>query len=137
MNLAIIALTLVGVVEAAVLWHVARGFRRLEGIESRLGHLTDALTLLTETAESGFRSSAVEMGRIADRASTASVTASETAIRRMSTALKKGRSTTDIAAEERVAEGEVSLRLHLAKAAAARRMNTRTAKEAGHGALRS
>lgn len=137
MNLAIITLTFVGVVEAGVLWYVARGLRRLEQVESRLGHLTDALTLLTETAEAGFRSSATEIGRISELAASGSTAASGLATRRIAAASKKGRSSADIAAEERVSEGEVNLRLHLAKSAAARRMKIRTSKEVEHGALRS
>ena len=137
MNLAVVALTLVGVVDAAALWYVARGLRRLEHVESRLAHLTDALSLLTETAESGFRSTAVEIGRIAERTASATTAASGTASRRIASAVKKGQSTSAIAAEERMAEGEVNLRLHLAKSAAVRRARTRTSREADHGTLRS
>jgi hypothetical protein len=137
MNFAVVALTLVGVVEAAAFWYVARGLRRLEHVESRLAHLNDALALLTETAESGFRSTAAEIGRIAERTAAAATATPATAVRRIASAAKKGRSTSDIAAEERLAEGEVSLRLHLAKSVAARRAKTRTPKEADHGALRS
>jgi hypothetical protein len=137
MNLAIMALTLVGVVEVAALCYVARGLRRLEQVDSRLSHLADALSLLTETAESGFRSTAVEIGRIAERTVTASSVAPATTVRRIATAVKKGRTPGDIAAEERMSEGEVNLRLHLAKSAAARRARTKTSKEAEHAALRS
>jgi hypothetical protein len=73
MNLAISTLALVGLVETGVLWFVARGLRRLEQVESRLGHLTDALTLLAETAEAGFHANAMEIGRMVERASTTSV----------------------------------------------------------------
>jgi hypothetical protein len=137
MNLAIVALTVVGFVEAGVLWYVARGLRRLEGVESRLGHLADAMALLTETAETGFQSTASEIGRIAERTSAATAVASGLVTRRVATAAKKGRSSTEIAATERVAEGEVNLRLHLAKSAAARRLKTRSAQETGHAALRA
>jgi hypothetical protein len=137
MNFAVVALTLVGIVEAAALWYVARGLRRLQNVESRIGHLTDALSLLTETAESGFRSTAVEIGRIAERAASAPAAAPAAAVRRIATAVKKGRATSEIAAEERMAEGEVNLRLHLAKSAAAHRAKARATKEAGHGALRA
>jgi hypothetical protein len=137
MNLAIVALTLVGVIQLGALWYVLRGLRRLGRLEARLGHLTDALSLLTETSEAGFRSTAVEIGRIAERTSVPSAVESVTASRRIAKAARKGRSSAEIAVEERVSEGEVNLRLHLAKSAAARRLRTKTAKEADHGALRA
>jgi hypothetical protein len=137
MNFAVIALTLVGVVQTAALWFAVRGLRRLDRLEARLGHLTDGLSLLTETSESGFRTTALEIGRIAERTASVSAVESGTTTRRIAKAVKKGRSTTEIAADERLAEGEVSLRLHLAKSAAARRLSAKTTKEANHGALRA
>jgi hypothetical protein len=137
MNLAIAALTLVGVVQIAALWYVVRAFRRFTRLETRLGHLTDALSLLTETSEAGFRSTAVELARIAERGAGESAVAPGTTNRRVAKAAKKGRSVAEIAAEERLAEGEVNLRLHLARSAAARRPQAKTAKETEHGALRA
>ena len=66
MNYLVIALTVVGAAQAVVLWVVSRRLNRLDQVEARLGHLTDALTLLAETAESGFRANAQEVARIAD-----------------------------------------------------------------------
>ena len=137
MSLAIIALTLVGLVEAGMLWYVARGLRRLDGVETRVGHLADAVALLTEAAEAGFRSNASEIGRMAEQAVAGAATPSALATRRMATAARKGRPAGDIAAAEGVSEGEVNLRLHLAKSAASRRQKAKASKEAGSGALRS
>jgi hypothetical protein len=137
MNLAIVALTLVGVIQVGALWYVMRGLRRLDRLDTRLGHLTDALSLLTETSEAGFRSTAVEIARISERIAVPAAAASSTTTRRIAKAVKRGRSAAEVAAEERVSEGEVNLRLHLAKSAAARRLRTKTAKEAGHGSLRA
>ena len=137
MNFTIVALTLVGVVQAAAFWYVARGLRRLDRIEARVGHLTDTLSLLTETSESGFRSTAVEIARIAERTAAAAPAASGTTTRRITKAAKKGRTAGEIASDERLAEGEVSLRLHLAESAAVRRSTTKTAKESGHVAMRA
>jgi hypothetical protein len=130
----VIALTVVGIAEAAALWFVVRGLRRLDRVESRLSHLTDALTLLAETAESGFRANGLEIARIAERA-VATPAAARTATRRMASAVKKGRSVPDIAADEQVSEGEVNLRLHLAAAQAAARSKARRPKGAGNAAL--
>jgi hypothetical protein len=137
MNLAIVALSVVGVIQVGALWYVMRGLRRLDRLDTRLGHLTDALSLLTETSEAGFRSTALEVARIAERSAVPAAAASSTTTRRIAKAVTKGRSAAEVAAEERVSEGEVNLRLHLAKSAAARRLRTRTAKETNHGSLRA
>jgi hypothetical protein len=137
MNLVIIALILVGIVEAAALVVVARGLRRMAHVDSRLGHLTDALTLLSETTEAGFRANAAEIERVAERSGATSAGASGLVARRITTASRRGRPAAEIAAEERIAEGEVNLRLHLAKSAAARRLRTGRGQEASHGALLS
>ncbi|HEY3380296.1 MAG TPA: hypothetical protein VGK32_00930 [Vicinamibacterales bacterium] len=137
MSYAVIALTLVGLVEAGVLVFVLRGLRRLDQVESRLAHLTDALTLLAETAESGFRASASELGRIADRPELSPAAVSRTTTRRMTHAVKSGRPVTAIAADEKVSEGEVNLRVHLARSAAARGKTAARKREGTHAALRS
>jgi hypothetical protein len=137
MNLAIAAVTLVGVIQIGALWYVLRGLKRLERLETRLTRLTDALSLLTEASEAGFRSAAVEIARIAERSERPSAAASATTARRIASAVRKGRQVAEIAAEERVSEGEINLRLHLAKSAAARRLRARGQKEADHAALRA
>jgi hypothetical protein len=137
MNLAIAALTLVGVIQIGALWYVLRGLRRLDRLEARLGRLTDALSFLTETSEAGFRSTAVEIARIAERAEAPAAAASGATSRRIAKAAGKGRSTAEIASQERLSEGEISLRLHLARSAAARRLRAKGQKEADHAALRA
>jgi len=137
MNLAIVALALVGGIQIGALWYVMRGLRRLDRLETRLGHLIDALSLLTETSEAGFRSTAAEIARIAERTAAPAAEVSGATTRRIAKAVKKGRTAAEVAADERLSEGEVNLRLHLAESAAARRSRTKTAKEAGHGALRA
>jgi hypothetical protein len=87
--------------------------RRLGRFDKRLAHLTDALSLLTETAEVGFRANAEEIGRLGERAP-AKRTASKSATGRVLRAVRRGRSLQEIAADEQMSEGEVRLRLHLA-----------------------
>jgi hypothetical protein len=135
MNVAIIALILVGAAETAVLWSVARNLRRLDRVEGRLAHLSDALALLTETAEAGFRASAQEIARVAEITAPRPVVTATGATRRMTAASRRGKTLSDIAAEERMSEGEVNLRLHLAKAASTR-AQARRAQEGSHAALR-
>jgi len=111
---AVIALTVVGIVETVVLWAAVRGLSRLDHVEARLQQLTDALTLLTETAESGFRASAQEISRMADQAAANPTAVARTTTRRIVRAAKEGRTPAEIAAEEQKSEGEVRLRLLLA-----------------------
>jgi hypothetical protein len=87
--------------------------RRLGRFDKRLAHLTDAMSLLTETAEAGFRANAAEIGRLGERAP-AERDASQTASGRVMRAVRRGRSVQQIAADEQMSEGEVRLRLHLA-----------------------
>jgi hypothetical protein len=84
--------------------------RRLGRFDQRLAHLTDALSLLTETAEVGFRANAAEIGRLGERAP-AECDASQTANGRVTRAVRRGRSVQQIAAEEQMSEAEVRLRL--------------------------
>jgi len=136
MNYAVVALTLVGAVEAIVLWVVTRRLDRLDQMDARIGHLTDALTLLTETAESGFRLNGEEIGRIAEGLAVKTATVSQAKTRRVASAARKGRPVREIAATEQVSEGEVNLRLHLAEAAARAKQSRRSA-ETNHGSLRA
>ena len=87
--------------------------RRLGRFDQRLAHLTDALSLLTETAEAGFRTNAAELGRLGERP-TGGRAVSMTATDRVLRAERLGQSLQQIAADEQMSEGEVRLRLHLA-----------------------
>jgi hypothetical protein len=97
--------------QAVLVWRLLTTHRALNRVHARLTNHGEALSLLTDTSENGFGAIARELDRLATpdvkparRAST----------RRVATAARKGRSVTDIAAAERVSEGEVRLRLHLA-----------------------
>ncbi len=59
----------VGVFEAGLLVWAVGALRRMGQVEERLTQLTDALTLLSETTESGFRAAALELGRLAEQPS--------------------------------------------------------------------
>lgn len=102
-------LAVISLVELFLLWRVARALGALERFEDRLAHFGGALTLLTETTESGFRSLAIELARTGkpSGASSRGVT------RRVMRAARQGRSPIEIAAREQIAESEVRLRLHL------------------------
>lgn len=101
-----------------LVWHTLATRRTVVALESRLARQADALALLTETSESGFAAIAQEMARIG---STSAKVQRAPSVRRMTTAAQRGRSLTEIAAAEQMSEGEVHLRLQLARQAAADR----------------
>jgi hypothetical protein len=114
---AAVGLGSVGLVQAALFWWAARALRSQQRLEERVAHLSDALALLTETAESGFRATATELTRIS-ASGVASAGRSRTAGTRVTRAPRRGKSIPQIAAEEEMSESEVRLRLHLRNQAA-------------------
>lgn len=115
MQLEQVLLGVIVVVQALALWQGFTLRRSVLSLEARLGRQADALTLLTETSESGFALVAREL----ERGATPGKPVRKTATRRMTTAARKGRSIAEIAAQEGLSESEVHLRLHLASQAAA------------------
>jgi len=97
-------------------WRLIVTTRALGSVQARLTHQGEALSLLTDTSENGFGAIARELDRLA---TPEAKPARRPSTRRVATAARKGRSVTEIAAEERVSEGEVRLRLHLAGQVAA------------------
>ena len=98
-------------VTGITIWQTISVRRTMASLEARLGRQADALTLLTETSDSGFALIAREL----ERATTAPVKAArKPSTRRMTTAARKGRSIAEIAAAEGLSESEVHLRLHIA-----------------------
>jgi hypothetical protein len=126
------------VVQVALLWHIAGVARRLRHNDVRLVQLGDAVSLLTEATESGFRSVASEVERLS-RTGPASA-ARSVSLRRLTTAASRGRTHAEIAAAEGLSEGEVALRLNLASHAQERahdgRRRSRSLREASDGAVR-
>jgi hypothetical protein len=114
------AVALVSLVQAALLWRLVRLGRDLRAYDERSAHLSDALSLLTETTEASFRAVALEVERLASTG--ASRATNRTSTRRVAAAARRGRSIQEIAAKEKVSEGEVRLRLHLAEDVPAERV---------------
>lgn len=92
-------------------------------LTERVEQLRAAMALLTDTAETGFRDIALEVGRSA--AVPPAPAARAQVARRITTATRRGRSVRDIAAAEKMSEGEVRLRMTLADAPAGRKGNRR------------
>jgi hypothetical protein len=144
------ALALAMIVQGWILWRLLGAVGVVQKLDEKLAHFGDALTLLTETAEGGFRAVAAELDRSALQAGQGATAAKKPVLprptsARMTAAAKRGRSMEEIAATEQVSEGEVRLRLHLAKQAAqAKATRTRRARpeatqtqEHQNGALRA
>src|SRR5262249_33526131 len=133
------------IVQAWILWRLLGAVGIVKRMEEKLTHFGDALTLLTETTEGGFRAVALELDRAASRAGTAKKPVARPTSARMTAAAKRGRTVEEIAATEQVSEGEVRLRLHLAKQAAhAKAARTRRGRpessqtqEPQHGTMRA
>jgi DNA-binding NarL/FixJ family response regulator len=89
-------------------------YRRLTRLDERLAQLTAGISLLTDTAEGGLRDVAQEIDRLAaPNAKTSRSKARTARQRRVSNAARRGKSVQDIAAKEKMAEGEVRLRLQM------------------------
>jgi hypothetical protein len=111
------ALTLVN---AALLFTIARALRALPPMEARVQRLADALALLTDTTESGFQALSEHVAadsRPKVRPRRAAAPNAKTATARMVRSAQRGRTAAEIAASEELSEGEVRLRLQLAEAA--------------------
>jgi hypothetical protein len=119
------ALTLLSAAQAWLLWRLSRMVAASARLEEKVGHLGDALSILTETSEAGFKAMADELTRRAV-AAPAPAPRAKTPIARLKAAARRGTSIADIAAAEHMSEGEVRLRLHLAEHAAASRKRTRS-----------
>lgn len=115
-------LTVVVIGQSYLLWRLTRSLGGVQKLDEKLGHFGDALSLLTETTESGFKAVAAELDRTAARpndgpakaAIKKAMPAPSTAAR-ISAAARRGRTVPEIAAAEELSEGEVRLRLHMAK----------------------
>jgi hypothetical protein len=100
--------------ETWCLWRVLDRLGVLMRFEDRLSTLAHTMTLLTDTTETCFQAIAGQLEP--DRPTrVAAPVERATRQRRMVVAARRGRSVTDIAVAEEVAEGEVRLRLHLAE----------------------
>lgn len=89
---------------------------RLQGvdrIEDRLAHLCTAVSLLTDSTESGLRDAIAEIERLSKAAGGGAVVRPAARQRRVQTAATHGQTAREIALAEGVSEGEVRLRLRL------------------------
>jgi hypothetical protein len=97
--------------QAWCLWRVTASLRALLPLEERVSRLTRSVTLLVDTTEGCFEALSAQIVRTGDTA-TANRQQRQ---RRVVGAAKRGRSIPQIAAEEALAEGEVALRVRMAR----------------------
>jgi DNA-binding NarL/FixJ family response regulator len=104
-------------VQAWGLWKLMRLTRALAPLDERVSSLNRAVSMLTDTTESGFDAIGRQLARKpAPVAAPPKVTAVRQARqRRVVTAARKGKSVPQIAAAESMSEGEVALRLDVAR----------------------
>jgi hypothetical protein len=130
-------LTVVVIGQSYLLWRLTRSLGGVQKLDEKLGHFGDAMSLLTETTESGFKAVAAELDRASARpndgpakaALKKAMPAPSTAAR-ISAAARRGRTVPEIAAAEELSEGEVRLRLHMAKQSQANSASSKTATAA-------
>lgn len=108
-----VTLVVFGVAQSALSLKLIRQLNSLRQMEARVEHFNDALALLTEATESGFRSTADELQRVA-AVQRLSQDSSEVQ-GRLERAAALGGSVAHIAGQEGLSEGEVQLRLHMAQ----------------------
>jgi hypothetical protein len=110
--------------QSFLLWRLLRSLGTVQRLDEKLGHFGDALSLLTETTESGFHAVASELNRTpqdgapATKKPSVQAALARASSARINSAARRGRTVPEIAAAEELSEGEVRLRLHLAKQAA-------------------
>ena len=126
-------------VQIGFAWRLLHLARVVSRYEEKIAHLSDGLSLLTETSEAGFRAMAIEIERLASRGSPRRQARTSTA--RLAASARRGRTAQEIAAAEQISEGEVRLRLHLAEPARPDRVHDRAPRsrdktEEADGALR-
>ena len=117
MEYVIAALIVVTVAQTWLLWRLVRMMGLLKGFDERLTRTLQGLELLVDTTEAGFSLlSAAERARAA--ATPPARTATKNTTRRIVNATRRGKNVPEIAAREGMSEGEVRLRVHLAKSKA-------------------
>jgi hypothetical protein len=116
------AAVVVGSAWVLMLWKAVRAMRTMAGLEARVARLTEAITLLAETSESGFRTVGEQLSAQASvQPAPAEARARRTTTSRVTRAARLGVTVGEIAAAEQVSEGEVQLRLHMANAAGSKK----------------
>lgn len=105
--------------QAALTWSLLKALGTLAPMADKIGQFSEALSLLTETTETGFKATAHELQRVGVRTERRAESPSVATTSRVAAAAHRGRSLPDIAAKERISENEVRLRLNMSEQAKA------------------
>ena len=109
------AVVVIAVAQAVTMWFMRRQQRAFDRVEDRVAHLTAAVSLLTDTTEGALRDLLQRAEQVNARPAAKPARPSAATARRVNGAVRRGRSVQDIAATERMSEGEVRLRLQLSQ----------------------
>lgn len=123
--LGVLALAVVGL-QGWLVWRLIQALGSAARMEEKLGHFGDALSLLTETTETGFVALANELSKQSGDSLLSKPKSISNA--RINAAARRGSSISEIAASEQLSESEVRLRMHLSKAMAPAAKTTPAAK---------
>jgi hypothetical protein len=107
-----IALPLVAA-QGVTCWLIIRRLPTVARVDQRLTHIYTALSLLTDTTESGLRDTIAELERLSRTGMTPPPRRQAAVRRRVKSMASRGRTVREIAVSEGLAEGEVGLRLTL------------------------
>jgi hypothetical protein len=105
------AVAVIAVCEALVIVRLSRALGSAARFGDRIGHLTSALELLTDTTETGMANVAAELQRGTPARATRQSRAATA--KRISSAVRRGLPLEDIAANEALSESEVHLHMQL------------------------
>jgi hypothetical protein len=106
------ALALLALGQTVMIWRMSKHVRAVARVNERLSHFAEALALLADTTEAGLANVAQELERTGGRR--AARASARSASKRITTAVRRGRSIEEIAANEALSESEVRLHLQLA-----------------------
>jgi hypothetical protein len=105
------ALAVLAVGQTLAIWSLSKKIGAVGRANERLAHLAEALALLTDTTEAGLANVALELERAGGRRAARST--ARVAGKRITSAVRRGRSIEEVAANEGLSESEVRLHLHM------------------------
>jgi hypothetical protein len=112
----IAALIVVTLAQTWLLWRLVRIMGLVHGFDERLSRTAQGLELLVDTTEAGFAMLSAERATPAPAPAVKPAKAvARNTTRRLVNAARRGHDVPEIAAREGLSEGEVRLRVHLAK----------------------
>jgi len=110
----LVALVALVLTQSVYLWRVQRALRALPQFDDRLSRLAHSVSLLVDTTEGCFEAISSQLVR-GDEPKAKRPDHRQGRQRRVVGAARRGRTISQIAQEESAPEGEIALRLHMAR----------------------